>query len=176
MGCVSYSRGPSQPRDETATLVSPALAGRSFTTAPPGKPLLVSRADITNCPKLRDSKQQMFIVSQFRTIDREVSVNRVLFSLKTIGEKLFLPLHSFWWFASDLECSLACSREHFCCCLCFMSSHDTLLSHLFLLLFLKRHQSYWFQVHLNPLWSSLSLILSVKILFPSKVMFTGTRG
>lgn len=87
-----------------------------------------------------------------------------------------MPLHSFWWFASDLECSLACSREHFCCCLCFMSSHDTLLSHLFILLFLKRHQSYWFQVHLNPVWSYLSLILSVKILFPSKVMFTGTRG
>ena len=36
VGSISSSRGSSQPRDRTQFLVSPALAGRFFTTAPPG--------------------------------------------------------------------------------------------------------------------------------------------
>ena len=36
---ISFSRGSSQPRDRTESLVSPSLAGRFFTTEPPGKPL-----------------------------------------------------------------------------------------------------------------------------------------
>ena len=37
---ISFSRGPSQPRNRTkpGSLVSPVLAGRFFTTDPPGKP------------------------------------------------------------------------------------------------------------------------------------------
>ena len=37
---ISFSRGSSQPRDRTkpGSLVSPVLAGRFFTTEPPGKP------------------------------------------------------------------------------------------------------------------------------------------
>ena len=35
---ISYSRGPSRPRDGTHVSVSPALTGRFFTTVPPGKP------------------------------------------------------------------------------------------------------------------------------------------
>ena len=37
MGC--YSWGPSHLRIESASLTSPALVGRFFTSAPPGKPL-----------------------------------------------------------------------------------------------------------------------------------------
>ena len=36
------SRGSSWPRDQTASLMSPALAGMLFTTTPPGKPTLGS--------------------------------------------------------------------------------------------------------------------------------------
>ena len=36
---ISFSRGSSQPRDQTASLVSPALASRFFTTIPPGEPM-----------------------------------------------------------------------------------------------------------------------------------------
>ena len=35
---ISFSRGSFRPRDRTACPVSPALAGGSFTTKPPGKP------------------------------------------------------------------------------------------------------------------------------------------
>ena len=35
---ISYSRGSSQPRNQTVLLTSLALAGRFFTTGPPGKP------------------------------------------------------------------------------------------------------------------------------------------
>ena len=35
---ISYSRGSSQPRNQTVLLMSLALAGRFFTTGPPGKP------------------------------------------------------------------------------------------------------------------------------------------
>ena len=35
---ISSSRGSSQPETEPTSLVSPALAGRFFVTAPPGKP------------------------------------------------------------------------------------------------------------------------------------------
>ena len=35
---ISSSRGSSQPRDQTPSPVSPALAGGFFTTEPPGKP------------------------------------------------------------------------------------------------------------------------------------------
>ena len=35
---ISSPRGSSLPRDRTASLVFPALAGRFFTPAPPGKP------------------------------------------------------------------------------------------------------------------------------------------
>ena len=34
---ISYSRASSQPRDRIHICLSPALAGRFFTTAPPGK-------------------------------------------------------------------------------------------------------------------------------------------
>ena len=37
---ISFSRGSSRPRDQTATLVSPTLTGRFFTAAPPRKPQL----------------------------------------------------------------------------------------------------------------------------------------
>ena len=40
VGCHSLSRGSAQPGDEPECLTSPALAGRFFTTAPPGKPPL----------------------------------------------------------------------------------------------------------------------------------------
>ena len=36
---ISFSRGSSQPRDQTKSPVSPSLAGRFFTTETPGKPL-----------------------------------------------------------------------------------------------------------------------------------------
>ena len=36
--CLFFSRGSLRPWIETASLVSPALAGRFLTTAPPGKP------------------------------------------------------------------------------------------------------------------------------------------
>ena len=36
---ISYSRGSSQPRDRTHVPRVPALAGRFFTTVPPGKSL-----------------------------------------------------------------------------------------------------------------------------------------
>ena len=35
---ISYSRGSSWPRDRTCISMSPALAGRFFTTEPPGRP------------------------------------------------------------------------------------------------------------------------------------------
>ena len=35
---IPFSRESSQPRDQTKSLVSPALAGEFFTMAPPGKP------------------------------------------------------------------------------------------------------------------------------------------
>ena len=35
---ISSSRAPSLPRDQTASLANPALAGRFFTAAPPEKP------------------------------------------------------------------------------------------------------------------------------------------
>ena len=35
---ISFSRGSSRPRDKPASLVSSALVGRFFITAPPGKP------------------------------------------------------------------------------------------------------------------------------------------
>ena len=35
---ISFSRGSSRPRDQTASLASPALVGRFFTTVPPGTP------------------------------------------------------------------------------------------------------------------------------------------
>ena len=35
---ISSSRGSPQPRIEPMSLLSPALAGRFFTTVPPGKP------------------------------------------------------------------------------------------------------------------------------------------
>ena len=39
---ISFSRGSSQPRDQTLTSVtSPALAGRFFTTEPPERPMQV---------------------------------------------------------------------------------------------------------------------------------------
>ena len=178
VGCI-FSITPGDlpnPGMKPASLVSPALAGRFFSTAPAGKPVLSFQGwhdKLSQTAWLKAADVYCLIVLDNRPWSE--SVSRVLFSPKPIGENLFLSLHSFWWFASDPECSLACSREHFCCCLCFMSSHDTLLSHLFLL-FLKRHQLYWFQVHLNPVWSYYSLILSVKILFPSKIFFTGNRG
>ena len=41
---ISFSRGSSQPRNQThvswCVSRSPALAGRSFTSAPPGKPMI----------------------------------------------------------------------------------------------------------------------------------------
>ena len=36
---IPFSRGSSQPRDRTQLSCAPALAGRSCTTVPPGKPL-----------------------------------------------------------------------------------------------------------------------------------------
>ena len=39
---ISHSRGSFQQRDQTRSLASPALAGRFFTTAPPGKANVVS--------------------------------------------------------------------------------------------------------------------------------------
>ena len=37
---IFYSRGSSGPRDKPASLASPALAGRFFTSVPPGKTVL----------------------------------------------------------------------------------------------------------------------------------------
>ena len=42
---VLSSRGSSQPRDQTASLISPALAGRFFTTSATRKPMSLSRRD-----------------------------------------------------------------------------------------------------------------------------------
>ena len=42
---ISFSRGCSQPGNQTQISVSPVLAGRFFTTEPPGKPPVI----ITTC-------------------------------------------------------------------------------------------------------------------------------
>ena len=59
MGCHSYSRGSSQPRDQTE---SPALAGRFFTTVPPEKP-------INRTGRQQSSKDLNSTVSEPDTID-----------------------------------------------------------------------------------------------------------
>ena len=46
---ISYSRGSSRSRIEPVSLASPALAGRFFTTVPPGKP----HSTLDNVPKLQ---------------------------------------------------------------------------------------------------------------------------
>ena len=42
---ISYSRGSSQPRVQPSSLLSPALAGRFFTTTPPGRPGYLKAGD-----------------------------------------------------------------------------------------------------------------------------------
>ena len=48
---ICYARGSSQLRDQTIYMVSPALAGRFFTTVPPGKPRV--HAVITKKKKIK---------------------------------------------------------------------------------------------------------------------------
>ena len=54
---ISYSRGFSNPVIKPASLVSLALAGRAFTTVPPGKPSIFSKVTINNSDTLNHDNQ-----------------------------------------------------------------------------------------------------------------------
>ena len=53
------------PGIKPLSLLSPALAGGFFTTAPPGKPCISSWGSYSGLPQTRWSKQLEFILSQF---------------------------------------------------------------------------------------------------------------
>ena len=54
---ISYSRGFSNPVIKPASLVSLALAGRVFSTVPPGKPSIFSKVTINNLDTLNHGNQ-----------------------------------------------------------------------------------------------------------------------
>ena len=48
-GAISYSRGSSQPRDQTCVSCVSCVAGRFFTTAPPGRPPTIQYYNLKIC-------------------------------------------------------------------------------------------------------------------------------